>query len=24
LIYPDQRAETLEPQGWQHFARKSM
>ena len=24
LIYPDQRVETLEPQGWQHFARKSM
>jgi thiamine-monophosphate kinase len=24
LIYPDQRVETLEAQGWQHFARKSM
>jgi thiamine-monophosphate kinase len=24
LIYPDQRAETLEPQGWQHFGRESM
>lgn len=22
LIYPNQRAETLEPQGWQHFARE--